>query len=653
MPKSNTREECPYGHMVHEHFVARERAALRQRAEARGRVKTKAQLMQLRAQVRRKLRACFGPSPRRTPLKPRVTGTVRRRHYTIEKVIYESGPDFPVTANLYIPRGASGPRPAVLGTCGHAQDGKAHGLYQGFCANLARQGYVVLIYDPVSQGERLQYPGREGRAHPRGCCQEHNMAGNQMSLLGEFFGAWRVWDGIRSLDYLLSRPEVDPARVGVTGNSGGGTMTTFLTALDDRFSMAAPGCFVTQYLYNLENERPADSEQGPPGLLGAGLDMADFFIANIPRPTLLLGQAKDYFDRRGLQAVYAELRRLYAILGRAEDVELFIGPREHGYFLENREAMYRFFNRHAGVQAAAREPKRQRLENKQTLYATPGGEVHRLKNVRRVFDFTRQNARGLAGRRRPLSAKALLARMAERLALPRRTGPPHYRAIRVTWTDAVRPQARAAFAVETETGIQALVHVCTPAKIIFHFPRCRQATIYVPHLSAAREVSAGQAPKADPLFAVEVRGIGHLAARTCADTAFLTPYGSDYMYAAHSLMLNESYCGRRVHDLLAVLDLFDSQGCGGVHLVGRGLGAIWATFAACLHPLVKRVTLHNALLSYHELTQVPVYSWPLSSFVFGVLKDFDLPDCHRLLKAKKRLRIVRPWDGQMRPRRRR
>ncbi|KPK79596.1 MAG: hypothetical protein AMJ81_13010, partial [Phycisphaerae bacterium SM23_33] len=392
--------------MVHEHFVARERAALRQRAEARGRVKTKAQLMQLRAQVRRKLRACFGPSPKRTPLKPRVTGTVRRRHYTIEKVIYESGPDFPVTANLYIPRGASGPRPAVLGTCGHAQDGKAHGLYQGFCANLARQGYVVLIYDPVSQGERLQYPGREGRAHPRGCCQEHNMAGNQMSLLGEFFGAWRVWDGIRSLDYLLSRPEVDPARVGVTGNSGGGTMTTFLTALDDRFSMAAPGCFVTQYLYNLENERPADSEQGPPGLLGAGLDMADFFIANIPRPTLLLGQAKDYFDRRGLQAVYAELRRLYAILGRAEDVELFIGPREHGYFLENREAMYRFFNRHAGVQAAAREPKRQRLENKQTLYATPGGEVHRLKNVRRVFDFTRQNARGLAGRRRPLSAKA-------------------------------------------------------------------------------------------------------------------------------------------------------------------------------------------------------------------------------------------------------
>ena len=69
--------------------------------------------------------------------------------------------------------------------------------------------------------------------------------------------------------------------------------------------------------------------------------------------------------------------------------------------------------------------------------------------------------------------------------------------------------------------------------------------------------------------------------------------------------------------------------------------------------LTKRVTLHNALGSFHELTQVPVQSWPLSSLVGGALKDFDLPDCHRLLKARKRLRLVDPWDSQMRPRRRR
>jgi len=97
-------EQYPYGHMVHEYYVQREREIFRRRAEARAAVKTKAQLMRLRADVRRKLRACFGPMPKRTPLNARITGTVRRRGYTIEKVIYESRPALPVTANLYLPR---------------------------------------------------------------------------------------------------------------------------------------------------------------------------------------------------------------------------------------------------------------------------------------------------------------------------------------------------------------------------------------------------------------------------------------------------------------------------------------------------------------------------------------------------------------------
>ncbi len=646
-------EQYPYGHMVHEYYVQREREIFRRRAAARAAVKTKTQLMRLRAEVRRKLRACFGPMPRRTPLNARITGTVRRRAYTIEKVIYESRPALPVTANLYLPRAARRPCPAVLGTCGHALPGKAYDLYQAFSANLARQGYVVLTYDPFSQGERLQYPRKEGRAWPRGCTQEHNMMGNQMSLLGDFFGAWRAWDGIRGLDYLLARPEVDAARVGLTGNSGGGTMTTWLTALDDRFTMAAPSCFVTQFIYNMENEEPQDCEQCPPGLMAAGLDMTDFFIAQIPRPTLLLSQELDFFDLRGLRGVYAELRRLYGILGRRGDVDLFIGPRLHGYYKENREAMYRFFNKHAGVRGKPRESARQRLETEATLNATPAGQVHRMRGARRVFDFTRERATRAARERKRLSGKALLDRIARRLVLPPRKAPPHYRAIRLIWSATEKRRVVSAMAVETEPGIQALVHVCGPMDGGRYFPKCTRATIFVPHLSVAQDMAKGLAPKAKPLFAVEVRGIGQLGARTCADSQFFNPYGSEYLYASHGLMLKEPYCGRRVHDLLAVLDLFADRGCRGVHLVGRGLGAIWATFAACLHPLVKRVTLHNALRSYHELTQVPVQSWPLSSLVPSVLKDFDLPDCHRLLRARKGLRLLRPWDSQMRPVRKR
>jgi len=639
----------PHGHMVHEYFVRREREVNRVRAEAMAKIKTPAQLRRLQADVRRKIRACFPQLPARTPLNARVTGVIERRQHRIEKVIYESRPDLPVTASLYVPADTSTPRPAVLGTCGHSDDGKACDVYQTFSAHLAMQGYVVLIYDPISQGERLQYTHVRGKARPRGCTREHNMMGNQMSLVGDSFGSWRAWDGTRGLDYLLSRPEVDRTRVGVTGNSGGGTMTTFLTALDERFTMAAPSCFVTTYLRNLENELPQDSEQCPAGLMAAGLEMADFFVARIPRPTLLLGQANDFFDTRGLREVYEELRRLYGIIGRRNDVQMFIGPGDHGYSRENREAMYRFFNRHAGVRESGRERAGWEPEPEADLFAAPRGQVSRIASARKVFEFTAAKAVRCAERRKPLSDDALRRRIRARLHLPRRARPAPYRVVHPLRPAREGVRRGTAFAVETGPGVVALMHLVDAGGGVFALPRCRRATVYVPHISAARDAAAGHIPAGKVVFAVEVRGMGQVAPDTCGDADFFNPYGADYMYADHAAMLGESYCGQRVHDLLCALDVLAAGGCEDVHLIGRGLGSIWATFAACCHPAVRRVTLRNSLRSYHELTQVDVYRWPLSSLVEGVLNDFDLPDCHRLLRRTRRLRLVDPWDAMMKP----
>jgi len=643
--------EYRYGHMVQEYYVQRLREIARRRAKARSAVRTPKQVMKLRDEVRRKLRECFGPLPARTPPNARITGKVEREHYTIEKVIYESRPNYLVTANLYIPKNATGRMPAVLGTCGHSRNGKASVPYQEFSRNLARQGYVVLIYDPPSQGERIEYPDSEGAPRVSFGVHSHNMAGNQMALCGGNFALWEAWDGIRGVDYLLSRPDVDPKRIGVTGNSGGGTQTSNLNALEDRFTMSAPSCFVTRYRYNLENEEPTDAEQVFPGALAAELDMADFFVAQIPRPTILVGQINDFFDVRGLRETYEELRRLYAIIGAEKNIQLYVGPETHGYNKEARQAMYRFFNRHAGVDASPLEPDTP-VEKDEVLQVTPKGQVH-LLNSRRTFDFTRKAAHDLTGRRKPVAGRALAKQIVKHLALPKRTGPPHYRVMRGTtvWSN---PRLRDyGFAVETEPRILALLHAIVKTGSLFYFPEGEQATIYIPHRSARKEAVLGLAPQQPDtpvLFALDVRGMGQLTARTCRDSGddFFHPYHSDYMYSNHGLMLSEPYCGRRVHDLLCVLDLFQSHGYRGVHLVGRGMGAITATFAATIHPLVKQVTLHNALISYHELTQAPRYSWPLSAMVFGILKEFDLPDCLRELAAKKKLKLVDPWDSQMR-----
>ncbi len=643
--------EYRYGHMVQEYYVHRLREIARQRAEARSAVSTPKDVMKLRKEVRRKLGKFFGARPARTPLNARITGKVEREHYTIEKIVYESRPSYLVTANLYVPKNITGRMPAVLGACGHSLNGKASAPYQEFSRNLARQGYVVLVYDPPSQGERIEYPDAEGVPRVSFGVHSHNMAGNQMTLCGKNFALWEAWDGIRGLDYLLSRPEVDSGRLGVTGNSGGGTQTSNLTALDDRFTMAAPSCFVTRYRYNLENEEPTDAEQVVPGMLAAGLDMADFFTAQIPRPTLLIGQANDFFDARGLWETYYELRRLYAILGAEKNIEIYVGTETHGYNKEARQAMYRFFNKHAGIDASPLEPD-EPVEKDEVLQATSAGQVY-LMSSRRTFDFTQKAARGLARRRKVVVGKALADQLVKHLSLPERAGPPHYRVMRasVVWNN---PRVRNyGFAVETEPGIVALLHAIVKTGALYYFPEVKNATIYVPHRSALKEVILGLAPKqpdSPALFALDVRGMGQLTARTCKDRGddFFHPYHSDYMYANHGLMLDEPYCGRRVHDLLRVLDLFQANGSRSVHLVGRGMGAITATFAAILHPLVKQVTLHNALLSYHEVTQEPRYAWPFSTMVFGILRKFDLPDCLRELTAEKKLTVVDPWDSRMR-----
>ncbi len=636
--------EYLYGHMLQEYYVQRVREIAEARRSALAKVRTKKDVMKLRAQVRRKLARSFGPLPKRTPLNARVTGTIMRDAYSVEKIIYESRPCFPVTASLYIPRRKEPPFPCVLGTCGHAAEGKAAPFYQAFAQGLASKGLMVLLYDPISQGERLQYPGCEGKAHPKGCCQEHNMMGNQMRLFGQFFGTWRLWDGIRGLDYLLSRPEADPTRVGVTGNSGGGTMTTYLCALEDRFTMAAPGCFVTKYISDLENELPADSEQIPPNILGMGLDMADFFVAQIPRPVLLLGQRNDYFDVRGLTQAYEELKRLYAMLGAEDNVRMFVGPSDHGYTIENREAMYAFFGKHARVRAAKREPD-VREESAEALAASPRGQVH-LLGVRRVFDFNKQAALDAAAKRKRLSQAKLRESIRKLLSLPKRKSAPHFRVMRQRGSDTARYAHHSSFAVETEPGIQAVLHVFSKTNGYFHLPCFKEAVLYLPHVSSQEDVTDGEAPDEETLLALDVRGLGQTMALSCRAGEFFAPYGTDYFYASHGEMLGESYLGRRVHDVLATLDLFKQQGYRHVHLYGRGLGAVIATFAAGLHPLVKQVTLKNALLSFHELTQAPVQSWPLSSMPAAGLNAFDLPDCFRLL-SKKSLRIVAPWDRQM------
>ena len=639
--------------MLQTYFTEQVRRAERTGLEAKARWKTKADAEQYVRQVQEKIRVCFGPLPEKTPLAPQITGVVQRDGYKIEKIIFQSRPEFFVTANLYVPTGRRFPLPGVVGTCGHSDNGKAAEPYQSFAQGLARQGYVVLIFDPIGQGERLQYPDEKLRSRIGVGVAEHLYAGNQQFLVGEFLGTWRAWDGIRALDYLLSREEVDPRHVGVTGNSGGGTMTTWLCGLERRWTMAAPACFVTTLRRNMENELPADTEQCPPHTLALSLDYDDFLAAMAPKPVILLAKEKDFFDVRGAQETFLRLKRLYTLLGAPDKIALHVGPTFHGYTKENREAMYRWFNTAVGASSAKEEPKLV-IEKDETLQCTPHGQVAELRS-RSVFSFTRARSIELRARRKPLAGEPLRRAVADVLKLPPRQGTPEYRILRpISGRKYPRPHC-VTYAVATEPGIQAAVSMLAVEPLVSRPPGGGRAVLYVADRSSDAELREeplvaqllAEEPKAT-LFACDVRGIGESRPNTCGQNTFMDPYGCDFFYAIHSLMLDRPYLGQKTHDVLCVLDWLEGCGYGEVHLAGKGWGALPATFAALLADRVVRVTLNGALTSYAAIAESERYRWPLASLLPNVLEQFDLPDCYRALAGKK-LRQTEPWGANLEP----
>jgi dienelactone hydrolase len=690
--------------MVQEYFVDAV-ASVEQRAnQRRDKLKTTADAEAYVRDVQKRIQQSFGPWPEKTPLKPRITGVVERDAYKIENIIFESRPGFLVTANLYIPKGRPFPLPGVVGTCGHSDNGKAVEPYQSFAQGLARLGYVMLIFDPIGQGERLQYPDEKLKSKVGIGVREHLYAGNQQFLVGEFIGSWRAWDGIRALDYLLTRSEVDPKHVGVTGNSGGGTMTTWLCGVESRWTMAAPSCFVTTFLRNMENELPADTEQCPPRALALGLDHSDFLAAMAPKPVIILAKEQDFFDARGSEEAYRRLSQLYKLLGTEDNIGLFIGPGGHGYSQESREAMYQWFNRATSISQAKTEPALT-LEKDETLYCAPRGQVCEL-NSRPIYSFTKEISQSLAKKRRAdISADDLKKRITQVLKLPRYSSRiesresnsesrasssgsrasssgsrasssesressserressieyrassienPDYRILR-NWRSRGFPKSNwTTYAIETEPGILAVVYRLYDKPIQSRPPKGeKRAILYVSHQSSDAELRSEPLVKellaAEPdaaFYTCDVRGIGESQPETCNQNSYLGEYGCDFFYAIHSIMLDKPYPGQRTHDILRVLQWLKSNGHEEVHLVAKGWGTIPATFAAVLSDEVKQVTLKNALTSYSDIAESETYSWPLSSLVPNILKSFDLPDCYKVLQDKN-LKQIDPWGAR-------
>ncbi len=623
-----------YPFPLEEHTIRRMRETYRLRAKRVAALRTPEEVRRYQRRVRKALAAAFGRLPPRTPLNPRTWRVTEGAETRIEHITFESRPGFLVTANLYLPVGAAAPVPGVLFPCGHSANGKAYPLYVDACVRLAREGYAVLIYDPVNQGERDLYSHTDTgrRLSCRNCCDGHNVIGRQLHACGDWLGAWRLWDGLRATDYLASRPEVDPARLAVTGQSGGGTLSAYLWAMEPRFRAVASSCWTTSYLNDLENAMPTDEEQYPPGFLAAGLDKIDFFLARAGEPALLLGQEQDFFDDRGLRRGFDELRRLHQMLGSdAAGCALQLDTGTHAYSEANQFAMLAFFNRLFGKPAPAPLQPLPPSEER-ALLVTPEGDVGRVGS-RPMPELVAARARALASKRKPVPPAALAAAIRRALGVPEAIAVPHYRRLfQIGESRAATGQLLFRFAVETDPGLCcALRHVCRAGQP-YRLNAEPRATLYLPNLDSLQDLERPETMAGvEAFWTLDVRGLGEALFNRDDPYAL---YGHDYMATGHAILYGESLLGDRLRDVLAAVRLLRSEGAQTVRVVGRKQGAVLALLAAALDPDIVSVASREAPESFHALASAPYTFWPAVNFPRGILAAFDLPEVRAALGGR-------------------
>jgi len=341
-------------------------------------VRTEEDLKRLQRKIEEQLLAMLGGLPaERTPLRPKITGTVPMEGFRIEKLIFESLPGVYVTALVYVPEDGKKLHPAILVPAGHAANGKVH--YQALCQRLAKRGYVAISWDPVGQGERSQFwDAKAGKSRYNLICAEHAVVGNLAYLAGTNLARWEIWDGIRAIDYLLTRADVDPERISITGTSGGGFQAAHIAALDRRIKVAVPSCYITSLPMRIHNrifkDPDSDPEQDLYGMISNHVDHGGLLLMMYPRPVFVAAAVLDFFPIEGAHQTVREVAEIYTRFHHPDRIAMTEGYHEHQFSPENQEAAMEFLDHFNGFPVTRGLPEVKELDEKD-LHCTRTGQV--------------------------------------------------------------------------------------------------------------------------------------------------------------------------------------------------------------------------------------------------------------------------------------
>ena len=573
-----------------------------------------------RAKMRDAMRKAVGPFPERTPLNARVTGRVAWDGCIVEKVLFESRPKFYVTALLYLPDVArfAAPYPAALLVCGHSDAGKNAPWYRRACLKVARSGVAVIAIDPVAQGERIQRPED---ANVRRTWIHSHLA-TAAGLVGRSFAACEIWDGMRALDYLETRPEIRKEGFGCLGNSGGGTQSIYLSALDPRVIATASSCFLSTLRAQTYARGLADGEQILFGQLASGITHAGYELMGVGS-VLHCGRRGDMIPFLGTLETAGLVRDVASRTGEPGRYAFFSAAGPHGYCESTVEASVRWLRRHLrGAAVSLDQRELERLDEGFDLTKADAGADWLVTETGRVCDIP-DATNGYAYIERELD-----------LALTRRAPLPDRAAVVRSLAD-IREERCLGLKTLSETSETGLVRrrlslALTDGFALSAFEHVPTVVKGAPVLLLSDADQACFSNDVDRLVAdgrvvltANLMGVGRegMSKHNLLNNANLDEELAKMLY-----LLGQSLVGRRAEQIIALARHLVARGEGVPRVVADGRIAVAAAHAKTVAPeAVGELKLRNPPCSWAEAIRTRMFV-NYAELVNGALLHYDWTD---------------------------
>ena len=595
--------------------------------------------------LRTTLKEVAGRFPQKTPLNAKITRVIDKSGFRVEHIVYESQPGFYVTSSMFLPGGLKGKAPAIIYCSGHS--GNGYRAYQTQILNLVKKGFIVFAFDPVDQGERLEYFNPEtGKPESGGSDAWHSYSGAQALITGNSQIMYMMWDGIRAVDYLLTRKEVDPKRIGITGRSGGGTQSAWIAALDERIYAAAPESYITNFRGLFWGPGPQDAEQEPINGIVRGIDLADLLLVRAPKPTLIIATTGDYFGIQGFRESAKEASRIYKAygsetnFGTAEDIL----PR-HGATLKNRQAMYSFFQKALNNPGKPDEEKVEPLSEEE-LQVTKTGQAYTSYNGETIYSLNRKESEMLyaglqSSRNNPATNIPGVVSSAKKLSgymEPSVINEP-------VFTGRVR---REGYMID-KYFVKGEGDYIIPYLLFVPDESNNKAVIYLHPSGKSAEASPGGeiewfVKNGFTVLSPDMIGTGETGPGDFRGDSYIDGVSLNIWFC--SMLIGRSITGIRAGDVVMLTRLLKEH-AGLKEVFGYAKKEMTPVLlhAAAFTPAVSRIALIEPYSSYYSIVMNRYYQpGYIHGAVPGALKAYDLPDLAASLSPRKLL-IAGPTDG--------